>query len=105
MTGLSPAELGAELLDRALPGWRERIAVAELDLQDCGYCILGQLWGDFEDGMGVLFGSDWDLGDACQYGFDAGRPEEPYLTWSGLDWDLYYLALNEQWRDLVRRER
>lgn len=48
---------GAKFLDDSpavAPEWRERINVDTLDIDDAGYCILGQVFGSFEVGMRML---------------------------------------------------
>lgn len=47
----------AALLDEHAIGWRERIDVDRLDIEDPCDCILGQLYGWFE-GKRVLYGSE-----------------------------------------------
>jgi hypothetical protein len=46
----------AKLLDKAVPGWYDRINIPDLDLGECRKCILGQLYGHFDDGCITLFG-------------------------------------------------
>ena len=46
---------GMALLDAKLPGWEEGIDLDKLDLWDCELCVLGQLFGDFVDGVLRLF--------------------------------------------------
>lgn len=43
--------LGAMLLDGGLAGWRTRIDRERLDMASACDCILGQLFGDFGDGV------------------------------------------------------
>jgi hypothetical protein len=45
---------GVALLDEKVPGWRERIKLGELALQDCRRCVLGQVYGHFERGCLAL---------------------------------------------------
>lgn len=64
---------GINLLDAA-PGyadWRSRIDVETLDLNSFKTCVIGQLFGDFCDGMDVLGFSGEDDNEAASYGFDA----------------------------------
>ncbi len=62
---------GAELLDKAKPGWAEEIDMGELELSCPGHCILGQLFGDF------CFGVD----ELC----DAGLMEDSFASPYGFD--------------------
>jgi hypothetical protein len=103
MTELSPAERGAQLLDRVMPHWRHMIDLARLDLIDSQDCILGQLWGDFDDGMNALFGKEWTVTDARSCGFDQYEPGGSWRTWSGSlsDWESFYRTLTQHWRVLI----
>lgn len=42
---------GMDLLDRADPGWVDRIDLDRLEMASCGQCILGQLRGHYLDGF------------------------------------------------------
>lgn len=42
---------GAALLDQKEPGWRDRIAPAELQMEDCDLCVLGQVFSEYERGL------------------------------------------------------
>lgn len=78
---------GIELLDRQVPGWRDRIDWDKLDMANCYRCILGQLFGKYSEGveeLGVLSGT--------HYGFDA----PPCLT-SGVTSE-YFTELAHFWR-------
>ena len=72
---------GAALLDQKNPGWRERINVEELQLWSRFQCILGQLYGVYETGLGALgaYGNDGynnELDWAIRHGFN-GRFGDP----------------------------
>lgn len=43
---------GIEFLDENEPGWRQWIEIESLNLGDCEACILGQLFGTFDLGIG-----------------------------------------------------
>lgn len=45
---------GMELLDREMPGWREKINPNLLNLGHCKQCILGQLFRRFDIGVDLL---------------------------------------------------
>lgn len=84
---------GIELLDRQVPGWRDRIDWDKLDMTNCYKCILGQLFGEYSEGveeLGALPGS--------HYGFDA----PPYLG-SGIT-SKYFTELAELWRQAAKAE-
>jgi hypothetical protein len=49
---VTPEERGAKLLDEKYEGdWREKIDIDELDMDNQDECILGQMYGDYEDGL------------------------------------------------------
>jgi hypothetical protein len=58
---------GIKLLDAEQPGWRESIDLETLNLGSCSVCILGQVFGDYEDGTIELGIED----DPYKYGFNA----------------------------------
>lgn len=55
---------GIELLDRQVPDWRDRIDWERLDTGTCTLCIMGQLFGDYSDGLKRL-----DLSYEASFGF------------------------------------
>jgi len=62
---------GARLLDKKYPGWEKKISLPELDLNSCEVCVLGQLYGIYETGLGQVF-EDGDRSDGFKryhYGF------------------------------------
>lgn len=46
---------GAQLLDRKRPGWHGRIDVDQLRMEECERCVLGQVFGEYRDGLLRLF--------------------------------------------------
>lgn len=44
------ATLGASWLDENEPGWRDRIAPADLDMVSCHLCVFGQVFATTKDG-------------------------------------------------------
>lgn len=58
---------GMALLDQERPGWRQEIDLGTLDLGSCSVCVLGQIFGDYEDGLSELGIGD----DPYKYGFNA----------------------------------
>jgi hypothetical protein len=44
-------ENGMQLLDRVYPGWEKKVNLETLDIMSCRHCILGQLYGDYDDGV------------------------------------------------------
>jgi len=45
---------GAAFLTAIKPKWYKKIDVKELDLQDGGTCVLGEMYGWYEDGLAEL---------------------------------------------------
>ena len=76
------AECGAELLDRASPGWANEIDLDRLDIGCPISCVLGQCYGDYKLGV------DW-LGlrsfyGAARHGFHLGVVFNILATWEKL---------------------
>lgn len=81
---------GAALLDEQRPGWRDEIDVETLDLASECDCILGQLHGDYLEGVDML---DLNLPDRVACGFD---------ILSGVrDEDKAYARLTAEWRQAL----
>lgn len=63
---------GITLLSKHDPNWRMKIVMSRLSMMSCADCILGQLFGSYEEGLLILdIGRD-DLPN--QYGFRAVDP-------------------------------
>lgn len=77
---------GAELLDIKLPGWRGRVNTEGLDMQSGCYCVLGYVFGFYEDGCFVL-GLD-RISERVAHGFSMG--------FTGSEQDYHNLTM--QWR-------
>ena len=45
---------GMELLDRENPSWCDKIELKSLDVGNVGHCVLGQVYGEYIDGVGAL---------------------------------------------------
>jgi hypothetical protein len=75
---------GVELLDEAGPaGWREVIDLGLLNLSSGRLCVLGQLYGSYQDGLQEL-----DVERAHDLGFVCGH------------WSICYCDhLTELWRE------
>lgn len=92
---------GASLLDEQNPGWESKVHPGQLDMASSGWCIVGQIYGDFDECVGMPFGmgmfADVDdmAGDAVDHGFltqcrppGAERESIPYTL---LDFVWVYL--------------
>lgn len=49
------AARGAALLDTVRPQWYANVETSELDMTNAAYCVLGQVYGDYQTGMSKLF--------------------------------------------------
>lgn len=66
---LARVQRGLSLINREVPNWK--IDIANLDMSDDHFCILGQLFGSYDHGVNCLFHVNLDDGgnSAVQYGF------------------------------------
>lgn len=78
---------GVELLDARLPGWRERVNPDTLDLANGCRCIVGQVLGDYDEGVALLGLSQ---PAAERYGFWASGRQS-------------FSALTDAWRRVLAR--
>jgi len=82
---------GIALLDGSGPtNWRARVDVDKLDLENPRSCVLGQVYGTFDDGMDAL---DLTFVEAARYGFVTGVG----LRYVPSSWR----ALTDAWRDAL----
>jgi hypothetical protein len=95
---------GAALLDRVWPGWADKIATDRLAMHTCHECILGQLYGDYQEGwfrvLEPLPASR--LFSAAAHGFTLYGTEQD----TGIDpWAAIvdrFVALADAWRAEIR---
>lgn len=85
---------GARVLDEQLDEpWWEEIELANLDLSDTRYCIVGQLFTNFFAGIAALIHTENGLPDLGYLGFDRNA-------------DFGYHTLALAWGEVIRaRER
>jgi hypothetical protein len=84
---------GANLLDYHRPGWEREIDIEHLDMGDTDFCVLGQLYGDYESGCDALGLGRND--ERATHGFNVYWPwQAPILLRIaraiGLDWTLHH---------------
>lgn len=91
---------GAALLDHEDPGWWQRIDVSGLDLASCQACVLGQLFGEFNDGVEAVFPRRLDKVDK-RIGFAASRGFDVIDDVASDSFD----ALTAAWLDLINERR
>jgi len=48
---------GAMVLDCEIPGWEDKLDLWRLAMNDANWCVLGQLYDDFTDGLFRLHGT------------------------------------------------
>ena len=89
------AKAGATLLDIVRPGWADQVSPERLDLSDCQACVLGQLYGNYTEGVEKLFamaenGTRYTVADRA--GFDV----VPGTTYS---------TLTKAWRREIEKRR
>lgn len=84
---------GAALLDQRRPGWEHDINLGRLDISFGSTCILGQLYGTFENGLAKVFvGFSLTAEPAFEHGF--------------IGWTLTQDAiLTRAWRREILRRR
>lgn len=70
---------GAALLDKEQPGWASKVNPDGLDMRSGSYCILGQAFGEYEDGTDHL-----DV-EGRDYGFDLVYEVDDVSDWRILD--------------------
>jgi len=63
----SKVQAGIRLLDTEQPGWRDLVDLDSLNLGSCSVCVLGQVFGDYEDGLSELA---LEEDDAYRLGFN-----------------------------------
>lgn len=85
---------GIGFLDSRVPRWRKKIDLKKLDLRYSDCCVLGELYGDYSEGVDRLFGGDNDK--AIELGFDV----EDYTQ--DEDADSEYKQLTAEWRAAYR---
>jgi hypothetical protein len=81
---------GARLLDREAPGWERKIDLDTLDLEHTCNCVVGQVYGDYDEGIEQLDGDAESHPE--RYGFDI----DPAA-------DYEYESLTERWRGFLKR--
>lgn len=71
-------ERGAALLDRKAPGWRDRVAPGDLDMDSCERCVVGQALGEYCVGIEIL-GVDAEIEKQITHGFEAAMHDRPFM--------------------------
>jgi hypothetical protein len=105
---------GALLLDATTPGWAAKVNGDRLAMRWCDKCLLGQLYGDYNDGLkriGLPLYLDWDKGSnkesdeaeeiAAAHGFTITDEEYREDVRDETAWP----ALADTWRVEIRSRR
>jgi hypothetical protein len=90
---------GAEMLDRLCCGWAGKIDLRVFDLSSCCRCVLGQIFGNFPDGIesiGLANGLDLDTIHKTETNADNGFDKYEFEDWDVMD------HLTAAWRDAIR---
>lgn len=78
---------GADLLDARKPGWADKVDVNTLDMQSCTMCVLGQVFGDYTEGL-VYLGVDgfslYGTSDRYLYGYSDNSSGDRWAFLTGL---------------------
>lgn len=80
-------QAGMEILDENTPGWESRIDPEILNLGSCQFCILGQIYGDYNKGKHEL-----RIDDGPDFGFDAEGGS-----------DRHYALLTHAWLRVIKK--
>ncbi len=91
---------GAALLDEKIPGWELRINLQELNLSSCVTCVLGQLYGHYDEGMEEIFPAE-----VCECGeehLSMERSAPHGFSASGIDTGEQYTALDVEWTRVIK---
>src|SRR5882762_2911653 len=82
---------GVQVLNKKRPGWAQRIEIESLNIISPAYCIIGQVYGSYSDGLEVLRIHHMD---AENYGFALNKsPYEYHEEWE---------TLTQEWKETIR---
>lgn len=87
---------GATLLDEMVPDWFRRIDTDTLNLNDGFMCVLGQVGGDWIQGLGMV---GVRMADAFVYGFHVRHIDHGTVTEAERMFDL----LRDYWYDEIEK--
>ena len=92
---------GAELLDRHRPGWMLELDLANLDMSSCQACVVGQIMGDYTDGLEKMIGPHEVLYGE-EYGFDLPVRAHEFVYVFGSDLEAQEIARTVMYQKLER---
>lgn len=93
------ADLGAEYLDRNYEGWRDSVNPDHLHMEDGYQCVLGQMFGDYGNGIRVIYNEHYNDEDGPNTG-DAADGEWPKAN-GFLSNGACYQALDLAWNRVL----
>lgn len=85
---------GVKFLDSVKPGWADKISLNKLNMEAGDDCILGQLYGMFETGLGAL---SLNSEKSAKYGFEDDYRETTYPELNKAWKNELTLSLTEQY--------
>jgi len=76
--------------------WKSKIDLNDLDLKDTEYCVLGQVFGNFYDGLNAIQNNSFWYTDRYSHGFAVTLDYGDMSDWKreNKKWD----NLTEEWR-------
>jgi hypothetical protein len=89
---------GVALLDRTTPGWDTKISLADLRIESPCDCVCGQVFGNYD-----LRPEESQGNKDADYGFEAASARTD--SYSVIDVEYEYAALNDEWRRVVAGRR
>lgn len=78
---------GAHLLDEQEPGWQDKVFPDRLSMRNGEFCIIGQVYGSYDQFIGVPFGLGQTLKGSSRLAVDHGFITQ--LQPAGEDEDMY----------------
>lgn len=73
---------GAGYLDKENPGWVSKVVPEKLGMASSSFCIIGQVYGNYDEYIGVVFGYDkYETEESYEKAIEHGfmiRGDEPY---------------------------
>lgn len=85
------AQLGATLLDKHIPDWFRKINLSNLHMSSCYMCILGQLFGEYVQGLHTI--ESWS-----EFSDENGRTSDKAIDFGfEVDRGTHYNHLNDAW--------
>jgi hypothetical protein len=78
------------------PNWSDEVSARQLDMGDCGACVLGQWAGDYAEGRVLLYPG------VSETEADMLAERDGFYVTPGVAMAFYYRCLTSAWRDAIR---